>query len=146
MPAPLIIRGGLIVSPREVEQVLLGHPAVAEAAVVGVPDHVWGEVVGAAVRLSAPLPSAAADLSAYCRTAIAGYKVPERWLFTSALPSTEDGKVCRETVTGQFTVVPVPGARRLPMVDPADLFRPRPAAEDLRIPRQVRRSWALEDL
>ena len=60
MPAvPLIVRGGQTVPPREVEQVLLGHPAVAEAVVVGVPDRFWGEVVGAAVRLSAPLPSAA---------------------------------------------------------------------------------------
>jgi fatty-acyl-CoA synthase len=144
MPAaPLIVRGGLAVTPREVEQVLLGHPAVADAVVVGVPDPVWGEVVGAAVRLSAPLPPAAASLARYCRAFLAGYKVPERWLFTAALPCTPEGKVRRKAVAARLAVLPAP---RLPMVDPIDIFRPRPAIEDLRIPRLVRRSWALEDL
>ena len=140
---PLIVRGGLAVSPREVEQVLLGHPAVAEAVVVGVPDRFLGEVAGAAVRLSAPLPSAAAELSRYCRAFLAHYKVPERWLLTGELPRTRSGKVRRAMVTAQLAVLPGPG---LPVVDPIDFFRPRLATEDLRIPRQVRRSWALEDL
>ena len=144
MPAvPLIVRGGQTVPPREVELVLLGHPAVAEAVVVGVPDRFWGEVVGAAVRLSAPLSSAAADLSRYCRAFLARYKVPERWTFTEELPHTPGGKVCRAAVTARLSVLPAP---QLPLVDPIDLVRPRPAIEDLRIPRQVRRSWALEDL
>jgi fatty-acyl-CoA synthase len=134
---PLIVRGGLTVPPREVEQVLLSHPAVAAATVVGVPDRLWGEIVGAAVCLSAPLPSAAADLSRYCRAFLPGYKVPERWLFTEALPRTPDGKVRRAAVTVQLAVLPAP---RIPMVDPIDFFRPRLATEDLRIPRQVRRS------
>jgi len=141
--APLIVRGGLAIAPREVEQVLLGHPAVAEAVVAGVPDRFWGEIVGAAVRLSVPLPSAAVELSRYCRALLARYKVPERWLFAAALPCTPDGKVSRAAVTGQLAVLPGP---QLPMVDPIDLVRPRPATEDLRIPRQTRRSWALEDL
>lgn len=140
---PLIVRGGLAVPPHEVEQVLLGHPAVAEAVVIGVPDRFWGEVVGAAVCLSAPLPSAAADLSRYCRAFLPRYKVPERWLFTEELPRTQNGKVRRAAVTAQLTVLPAPG---LPLADPIDFFRPRLATEDLRIPRQVRRSWALEDL
>ncbi|HEX7161577.1 MAG TPA: hypothetical protein VF223_10130 [Trebonia sp.] len=144
MPAvPPIVRGGQTVLPHEVEQVLLGHPAVAEAVVVGVPDRFWGEIVGAAVRLSAPLPSAAADLSRYCRAFLARYRVPERWVFTEELPRTPDGKVRRAAVTARFAVMSAP---QLPLVDPIDLFRPRPATEDLRTPRQVRRSWALEDL
>jgi fatty-acyl-CoA synthase len=141
--APLIVRGGRAVPPHDVEQVLLSHPAVAEVAVVGVPNRWWGEIVGAAVRLSARLPSAAADLTAYCRAIIAGYQVPERWLFVGALPRTPDGEVCRTTVTAQLAVV---RAAKLALVDPVDLFRPRPAIEDLRIPQQIRRSWALEDL
>ena len=144
MPAvPLIVRGGQTVPPHEVEQVLLGHPAVAEAAVVGVPDRFWGEVVGAAIRLSAPLPSAAADLSRYCRAFLDRYKVPERWIFTGELPRTPGGKVRRAAVTARLAALSGP---RFPLVDAIDLFRPRPAVEDLRIPRQVRRSWALEDL
>jgi fatty-acyl-CoA synthase len=138
--APLIVRGGQAVPPHEVEQVLLSHPAVAEVAVVGVPDRFWGEIVGAAVRLTAPLPSAAADLAAYCRAAIPRHHVPERWLFTAALPRTPDGEVCRGTVA---TRLAIPGGLQ---VAPIELFRPRAAAEDPGIPRQVRRSQALEDL
>jgi hypothetical protein len=159
--APLIIRGGLAISPREVEQVLLGHPAVAEAAVVGVPDHSLDEIVGAAVRLSAPLPSGAADLTRYCRARLAPYKVPVRWLLLPALPRTATGEPCRATLTAQLAAPSWPdqlawtaeppavphgtATAGLAAVDPADLFRPRPAIEDLRIPRQSRRPWAPDD-
>jgi len=141
--APLIIRGGRPVPPHEVEQALLRHPAVAEAAVVGVPDHLMGEIVGAAVRLSAPLPSAAASLGAHCRTLIPGYQVPERWLLVDALPRTPDGAVCLVTVTARLAIMVV--SKHAP-VWPVNLAGPRPAIENLRIPRQVRRSWALDDL
>jgi AMP-binding enzyme len=160
--APLIIRDGHAVPPRDVEQVLLGHPAVAEVAVVGVPDRFPGEIVAAAVRLSAPLPSAAADLTAYCQVRLARYKVPVRWLFVPALPRTATAEPCRATVAAWLAVAsgfdrpgwaarsrPIPrgpGAARLSAVDPRDLFMPRAAPEDLRIPRQLRRSWAPDDL
>jgi hypothetical protein len=159
---PLIIRGGQAVPPQEVEQVLLGHPAVAEVAVVGVPDPGLNEIVAAAVRLSAPLPSAAADLTWYCRSRLPRYKVPARWLFTPALPRTAAGEPCRATLTAQLAVTSgldgptwtagspaiLPGTvtTGLAAVDPADLFLPRPAIEDLRIPRQLRRPWAPDDL
>jgi acyl-CoA synthetase (AMP-forming)/AMP-acid ligase II len=143
--APRIIRAGRVVPPRKVERVLLGHPAVAEAVVVGVPDRFLGEIVGAAVRLSAPLPSAAADLARYCRGFLAGYQVPERWLFTGALPRTRGGAVRRTTVAAQLTVTASPGMFGLALVDPVDIFRPRPAVEDLRIPPQARRTWAPGD-
>jgi acyl-coenzyme A synthetase/AMP-(fatty) acid ligase len=152
--APLIIRGGHAVAPQEVERVLLAHPAVAEAAVVGVPDPLGDQIVAAAVRLSAPLPSAAAAITGYCRVALAPYQVPTRWLFTPALPRTADGAVRRSVLTAQLAVeswldrtppsAGQPGGSEL--ADLVDLFRPRPAIEDLRVPQQVRRSWALEDL
>jgi acyl-CoA synthetase (AMP-forming)/AMP-acid ligase II len=141
--APLIVRGGRVVPPREVERVLLSHPAVAEAAVAGVPDPFWGQVVGAAVRLSAPLPCAARDLAGYCRSFLPGYQVPERWLFTGSLPRTPRGDVCQAQLTVRLTVSGTPG---LALVDPVDLLRPRPAVEDLSIPHQVRRSGAPDDL
>jgi hypothetical protein len=160
--APLIIRAGLPVPPQEVEHVLLRHPAVAEAAVVGVPDRFLGEAVAAAVRLSAPLPSAAGDLTDYCRAALAPYKVPVRWLFGGALPRTAWGDPCRATIAARLAVTPRsdgrPGssrptaglrgtaAARLASVHPLDPFRPRAATEDLRIPWQLRRSWAPDDL
>jgi acyl-coenzyme A synthetase/AMP-(fatty) acid ligase len=151
--SPLIVRGGRTVPPHEVEQALLSHPAVAEAAVVGVPDVLLGQAVGAAVLLSAPLPSTTSQarlgsgwwcaLAAHCRGVVPGYQVPERWLLVTALPRTPDGAVCLATVAAQLGLVAP--AKHAP-TDLAGLLAPRPAFEDLRIPRQVRRSWALEDL
>ena len=89
----LIIRGGENISPREVEEALLGHPAVRDAQVVGVPCERYGEEVMAWVRLA---PGAAADedgLRAYCRGRLAGYKVPRYWRFVDAFPMTVTGKV-----------------------------------------------------
>lgn len=89
----LIIRGGENISPREVEEVLLGHPAVGDVQVVGVPCDRYGEGVMAWVRLA---PGAAADadgLRAYCRERLAGYKVPRHWRFVDAFPMTVTGKV-----------------------------------------------------
>jgi acyl-coenzyme A synthetase/AMP-(fatty) acid ligase len=135
--APLIVRGGLVVKPQEVERVLLSHPAVAEVAVVGLPDRFWDEIVAAAVRLSGPLPTVVAELTEHCRARLAPYKVPVRWVFTSALPHTPDGQICRMMVTAQAAI--------LSGLDET-LFQQRAATEDLRIPLQVRRSWAPDDL
>jgi fatty-acyl-CoA synthase len=108
----MIIRGGENIYPREIEEVLIAHPAVADASVLGVPDEYYGEVVGAAIRTATgantPLPSdeeLAAELAGYCRTRLAAYKVPVRWLVTDAFPLTASGKirkdVLRESLTGQ---------------------------------------------
>ena len=145
MDEPLIIRGGQVVSPLEVERVLLSHPGVAEACVVGVPDRFWDEIVAAAVRLSEPLPAAAADLTAYCRERLGPYQVPVRWLFAGALPRTGSGALCRATLKAHLTVGShldgAPWSAEWPAV-----ARPRPALEDIRIPRQERWSGTLEDL
>jgi fatty-acyl-CoA synthase len=76
----MIIRGGENIYPREIEDVLLTHPSVAEVAVVGVPDDHWGEVVAAFLR---PAPGATIDggeLRAYCRKRLAAYKTPRHWI------------------------------------------------------------------
>ncbi len=90
----MIIRGGENVYPREIEEILFGHPAVAEAAVFGRPDERWGESVAAAVRLlpdaSPPTPAA---LEAYARERLAPHKVPRTWYVVPALPLTGSGKV-----------------------------------------------------
>lgn len=134
--APLIVRGGLVVRPQEVERVLLSHPAVAEVAVVGLPDQCWDDIVAASVRLSGPLPAAVAELTGHCRARLAPHQVPVRWLFTSALPHTADGQICRMTATAQ--------AATLSELTEA-LFPQRAATEDLRIPLQGRRSRAPGD-
>jgi fatty-acyl-CoA synthase len=89
----LIIRGGENIAPREIEEALLGHPAVREAQVIGVPSERYGEEVMAWVRLA---PDSAADgeaLAAYCRERLAGFKVPRFWRFVDAYPMTVTGKV-----------------------------------------------------
>lgn len=100
----LIITGGFNVYPREVEEVLLGHEAVEEAAVVGEPDPDLGERVVAAVvcRRGASRPSGRA-LLAYCRQRLAGYKCPRRVCILSSLPRNEMGKVSKDLVRSLVT-------------------------------------------
>src|SRR5690606_21917587 len=89
----LIISGGTNIYPREVEEALLTHPAVAEVSVIGAPDPDWGEVVVAWVVLRAA--AAEAELDAHCLEQIARFKRPKRWRFTEALPKNNYGKVLK---------------------------------------------------
>jgi acyl-CoA synthetase (AMP-forming)/AMP-acid ligase II len=89
----IIIRGGENIAPASIENVLVQHPAVLDAAVVGLPDDTWGEVVAAAVRLRAPLDDPQGELISWCRERIAPYKVPVRLEVVDAYPLTPSGKV-----------------------------------------------------
>jgi len=91
----LIKTSGYQVWPREIEEVIATHPAVAEVGVAGMPDPVKGEVVQAWVVLRPGQAVAAQDLRAYCRERLAPYKVPARIEFRSDLPKTMVGKVLR---------------------------------------------------
>jgi fatty-acyl-CoA synthase len=105
----MIIRGGENISPREIEAVLLSHPAVTSAAVVGIPDRFWGEVVGAAISTSSSAaPPTGAELAGFCRARLAAYKVPVRWLFSSAFPLTATGKVCKDLLSAQLAEASAP--------------------------------------
>jgi O-succinylbenzoic acid--CoA ligase len=88
-----IVTGGENVAPAEVEEALLSHPAVEDAAVVGRPDPEWGEAVVAFVVLGAEL--ADEDLLAHARARLAGYKVPRAVRRIEAIPRTASGKVLR---------------------------------------------------
>jgi fatty-acyl-CoA synthase len=90
----MFISGGENVYPAEVENVLAGHPSVAEAAVVATPHPRWGEVGCAFLRLSngGPHPGAA-ELDAFCRARLAAYKVPTAFQFVEDFPRTAAGKV-----------------------------------------------------
>jgi long-chain acyl-CoA synthetase len=90
----LIISGGSNIYPREVEEVLLTHPGVAEASVVGRPDAEWGEVVVAFIVARGAAP-AAAELDAHCLAAIARFKRPKEYRFVSELPKNNYGKVLK---------------------------------------------------
>ncbi len=87
----LIISGGSNIYPREVEEVLLRHPAVREVSVIGRPDREWGEVVVAYVVGEA----AAKDLDALCLSAIARFKRPKDYVFIEALPKNNYGKILK---------------------------------------------------
>jgi fatty-acyl-CoA synthase len=91
----MLISGGVNVYPAEIENVLLLHDEVRDAAVIGVPDRTWGEVAVAAVVL-APAARATADaLAAWVGERLARYKVPRRFHFLDALPRTPYGKVVK---------------------------------------------------
>jgi len=98
----MIVRGGENIYPAEIEAVLLSHPGVAEVAVVGVPDRFWGEVVGAVVRLCGPVPPAETELAEHCRSRLAAYKTPVRWLFTDGFPLTATGKIRKDVLSAQL--------------------------------------------
>jgi fatty-acyl-CoA synthase len=88
----VIISGGENVSSIEVEDALMSHPAVREAAVIGIPDEKWGELVTALVVTDGSAVSPQ-DLITHCRGSLAGYKCPKRVEFTAALPRTATGKL-----------------------------------------------------
>jgi long-chain acyl-CoA synthetase len=102
----LIIRGGYNVYPREVEEVLYEHPAVAEAAVVGIPHPTHGEEVGAAVVLKPGVEAAPAELRAFCRERVAAYKYPRHVWLEAALPKTATGKLLRREVVPPEDLAP----------------------------------------
>jgi malonyl-CoA/methylmalonyl-CoA synthetase len=90
----LIISGGLNVYPREVEDVLLGHPGVAEVAVVGAPSDEWGEIVTAYVVAAAEPPTTEA-LHAFAAEQLAPFKRPRELHFVDSLPRNALGKVLK---------------------------------------------------
>jgi long-chain acyl-CoA synthetase len=94
----MIISGGENVYPREVEEVLLAHPAVAECGVVGLPQPHWGEAVTAFVVLRAGMNVSADELSAACSANLSRYKVPKEIRFMPSLPRNSMGKVLRRTL------------------------------------------------
>ncbi|PWT70796.1 MAG: acyl-CoA synthetase [Proteobacteria bacterium] len=97
----IIISGGENISTIEVEDVLYSHPAVLEAAVVARPDDKWGETPCAFVTLKAEAsPVSAEDIIAWCRSRLAGFKVPKTVIF-GALPKTSTGKIQKNLLREQ---------------------------------------------
>src|SRR5690606_28411331 len=98
----LIVSGGENVYPAEVEQAIRAHPAVVDACVVGLDDEEWGQRVAAAVMVADGAALTEAELIAFCRERLAGYKLPRRVLLVEALPQTASGKVSRAAVRDLF--------------------------------------------
>jgi acyl-CoA synthetase (AMP-forming)/AMP-acid ligase II len=96
----MINRGGEKISPREIDEVLLAHPAVAEAVAFGVPHAAWGEEVAACVVLSGEATEA--QLLGYCKEKLADFKRPKQIFITTAIPRTATGKIQRRVVAEAF--------------------------------------------
>jgi len=94
----LIKTSGNQVWPREIEEVIAAHPAVAEVGVAGVADAAKGEAVKAWVVLRAGHTTTEAELRAFCREKLAPYKVPSKVEFRTELPKTMVGKVLRRVL------------------------------------------------
>lgn len=100
----LINRAGEKIGPREIDEVLLSHPAVAEAVCFGVPHPKWGEEVEAAVVLKEESRETTkdADIIAFCKQRLADFKVPKKIHITTAIPRTATGKIQRGAVAKAF--------------------------------------------
>jgi fatty-acyl-CoA synthase len=103
--AHMIISGGVNIYPQEAENLLTGHPAVADVAVIGVPDAEMGEAVKAVVILTDPAaanPELEAELLAYCRSELATYKCPRSVDFVEELPRDDNGKLYKRLLRERY--------------------------------------------
>ncbi|MEA2109070.1 MAG: long-chain fatty acid--CoA ligase [Pseudomonadota bacterium] len=98
----MIITGGENVYPREIEEVMLTHPAVHEVAVFGIPDPKWGEAIKAVVALIPDQKASAEELIRFCRDNLAAYKKPKSVDFTDELPKNNYGKILKRVLRDSY--------------------------------------------
>ncbi len=98
----LIISGGVNVYPREIEEVLYGHPSVSEASVIGFPDEHWGEVVKAVIVPKQGVQVSEAEIIEFCSRNLAGYKKPKSVDFWKELPKSPQGKILKKEIRKHY--------------------------------------------
>ena len=98
-----MISGGVNIYPREIEDVLAEHPAVAEVAVFGMPDAHWGEALVAAIVQRPGHSVTTQQLIEHCRSRVGGYKIPKRVEFVSDLPHNPSGKILKRELRKVFS-------------------------------------------
>ena len=98
----MIISGAENVYPAEVESALQGHPKIADVGVIGVPDEKWGETVKAVVVVMPGETLTAADVMAFARTRVAGYKIPRSVDFVEELPRNPSGKILKRELRAPY--------------------------------------------
>lgn len=94
----MILSGGENVYPAEIERIIMELPAVAETAVIGVPDEKWGEVPKAFIVTREDMKVSPEEIIAYCRSKLAGYKVPKQVEYLDTLPRNPSGKVLKKNL------------------------------------------------
>jgi fatty-acyl-CoA synthase len=99
----VIVRGAENLSPGEIEETLVEHPSVAEAAVVGVPDQEWGEAVAAAVVLKEQAQVTQEELQAFVRERLRSTKTPQFIQFRADMPYNETGKLLRRVLRDELS-------------------------------------------
>ena len=98
----MVIRGGENIYPREIDELLYKHPAVAEAAAFGVPDPLYGEEVAAFVVLKEGRAAAGEEVAAYCREHLADYKCPKSVRLVADIPKGPTGKLLKRELARLF--------------------------------------------
>jgi long-chain acyl-CoA synthetase len=97
---------GWKIYPTEVENVIIGHPAVSDVAVFGVPDERKGEIPAAAIVLRPGMAITEKELEVYCRDHMAGYKIPRKLMFLDSLPRVHGWKLLRRELREKFSTPP----------------------------------------
>lgn len=98
----MIVSGGENIYPRELEEVLMGHPAIADVAVVGIPDPDWGEAVKAFVVLREGRAIKAQELIDFCKKSLASYKKPKAVAFVPSIPRNPSGKALKRILKEKY--------------------------------------------
>jgi acyl-CoA synthetase (AMP-forming)/AMP-acid ligase II len=98
----MLISGGENIYPAEVENMLLGHPALADAAVIGLPSPKWGEVPLAVVVPKKGASLTDAELLAWCKGRLAGFKLPKAAVIVAEIPRNPSGKILKRILRDQF--------------------------------------------
>jgi long-chain acyl-CoA synthetase len=104
----MIIRGGVNIYPAEVEEVLIGMPGIADAAVVGKPDPEFGESVAAFIVRDAGAGISEADIQGYCEERMQNHKIPATIVFMDEIPRTPTGKILKKDLREMLTAKGVP--------------------------------------
>jgi long-chain acyl-CoA synthetase len=98
----LIISGGVNVYPREIEEVLYGHPSVSEASVIGLPDEHWGEIVKAVIVQKEGVRVTEREIIEFCGRSLAGFKKPKSVDFWRELPKSPQGKILKKEIRKHY--------------------------------------------
>ena len=98
-----IKRGGEMISPEEIEQILYGHSSISEVAVIGLPDDQWGEVVVAVIGLKEAKIVDKEEILDFCKDKLSGYKRPEKIIIVDKLPRNSMGKILKKDLRKKYS-------------------------------------------